>query len=133
VAVFAPESRCACGRSLRRLERVDGRRADTMTDRDGNAVPGIVFHVLFSDARQEIVSQFQAVQNASGAVCLKVVRGRDFTEDAFAAVTKRFAHYLRGLPFSIEFHDRIEPHYRSGKLKTIVVERLPASSSRTVA
>jgi phenylacetate-CoA ligase len=132
VAVLSPESRCSCGRSLRRIERVEGRRADTMTDRDGNAVPGIVFHVLFSDARQEIVSQFQAVQRESGAVCLKVVRGRDFTEDAFAAVTRRFADYLRGLPFSVEFHDRIEPHYRSGKLKTIVVERA-ASSPRSVA
>ena len=57
---------------------------------------------------------------------------RDFTEDAFAAVTRRFADYLRGLPFSVEFHDRIEPHYRSGKLKTIVVERA-AGSPRSVA
>jgi hypothetical protein len=27
------------------------------------------------------------------------------------------------LPFSVEFHDAIAPHYKSGKLKTIVVER----------
>ena len=66
VAVLAAEGRCGCGRALRRLERVDGRRADTMVDGEGNAVPGIVFHVLFSDARQEIVRQFQAVQNAKG-------------------------------------------------------------------
>ncbi|HVY45564.1 MAG TPA: hypothetical protein VHB21_06770, partial [Minicystis sp.] len=101
----------------------DGRRADTMRDRDGNVVPGIVFHVLFCDARQEIVSQFQAIQSEDGAVRLKVVRGRDFTEDAFEAVKRRFGDYLRGLPFSVEFHDSIAPHYRSGKLKTIVVER----------
>ncbi|HEX4339255.1 MAG TPA: hypothetical protein VH062_25280 [Polyangiaceae bacterium] len=123
VAIFAPEERCTCGRGLRKLERVDGRRADTMRDRDGNVVPGIVFHVLFSDARKEIVSQFQAIQGEDGAVRLKVVRGRDFSEDAFQAVTRRFADYLRGLPFSVEFHDSIEPHYKSGKLKTIVVER----------
>ncbi|HVW30348.1 MAG TPA: hypothetical protein VHC69_33550 [Polyangiaceae bacterium] len=123
VAIFAGEERCSCGRGLRRLERVDGRRADTMRDRDGNVVPGIVFHVLFSDARQEIVSQFQAIQSEDGAVRLKVVRGRDFTEDAFEAVKRRFGDYLRGLPFSVEFHDSIAPHYRSGKLKTIVVER----------
>jgi phenylacetate-CoA ligase len=123
VAILAAEGRCTCGRGLRRLERVDGRRADTMRDRDGNVVPGIVFHVLFSDARQEIVSQFQAIQSENGAVRLKVVRGRDFSEDAFESVTRRFAGYLRGLPFSVEFHDSIEPHYKSGKLKTIVVER----------
>jgi phenylacetate-CoA ligase len=123
VAVLAAEGRCGCGRALRRLERVDGRRADTMLDGAGNAVPGIVFHVLFSDARQEIVRQFQAVQNANGDVVLKVVRGRDFADDAFHQVTNRFSEYLRGLPFTIEFHDAIAPHQRSGKHQTIVVER----------
>jgi phenylacetate-CoA ligase len=123
VAMLAPEERCGCGRALRRLQRVDGRRADTMVDGAGNAVPGIVFHVLFSDARQEIVRQFQAVQNAKGEVVLKVVRGRDFADDAFHQVTNRFSEYLRGLPFTIEFHDTIAPHQRSGKHQTIIVER----------
>lgn len=123
VATLAAEGRCRCGRALRRLERVDGRRADTMLDAEGNAVPGIVFHVLFSDARQELVRQFQAVQNANGNVVLKVVRGRDFAEDAFDRVTGRFSEYLRGLPFTVEFHDFILPHQSSGKHRTIVVER----------
>lgn len=123
VATLAVRQRCACGRGLRLLERVDGRRADTMFDGAGNAVPGIVFHVLFSDARREIVRQFQAVQSQDGAVVLKVVRGRDFAEEAFEHVTGRFAEYLRGLPFTIEFHDVIAPHWRSGKHQTIIVER----------
>jgi phenylacetate-CoA ligase len=123
VAILAASVVCACGRGLARVARVDGRRADTLIDRDGNDVPGIVFHVLFSDARKEIVRQFQAVQGEGGAVVLKVVRGREFSEDAFAAITRRFSGYLRGLPFSIEFHETIAPHVRSGKLKTIIVER----------
>lgn len=123
VAVLALDQRCACGRGLRLLERVDGRRADTMFDGAGNPVPGIVFHVLFSDARQEIVRQFQAVQSLSGAVVLKVVRGRDFADDSFEQVTGRFSEYLRGLPFTVEFHDAIAPHQRSGKHQTIIVER----------
>ena len=123
VALHAPEGECPCGRGLARLERVDGRRADTLFDREGNAVPGIVFHVLFSDARKELVRQFQAVQTMNGEVVLKVVRGRDFAEDAFQSVTGRFSEYLRGLPFTVEFHEAIAPHQRSGKLQTIVVER----------
>jgi phenylacetate-CoA ligase len=123
VARFGRPGRCACGRSLSRLERVDGRRADMMIDRDGNVVPGIVFHVLFSDARTELVKQFQAVQNKNGAVVLKIVRGRDFAEEAFQAVKGRFSTYLRGLPFTVEFHDSILPHTRSGKIQTVVVER----------
>ena len=123
VARLALSERCACGRSLARLERVEGRRADMMLDGDGNVVPGIVFHVLFSDARVELVKQFQAVQSESGTVVLKIVRGRDFAEDAFRAVQGRFSTYLRGLPFTVEFHDAIAPHTRSGKIQTVVVER----------
>jgi phenylacetate-CoA ligase len=123
VATLAPDETCPCGRSLRRLARVDGRRADTLFDRDGNAIPGIVFHVLFSDARKELIRQFQAVQNAQGEVVLKVVRGREFADDAFQNVTGRFSEYLRGLPFTVEFHEAIAPHQGTGKVQTIVVER----------
>jgi phenylacetate-CoA ligase len=130
VATLAAHGRCRCGRALRKLERVDGRRADTMLDGAGNAVPGIVFHVLFSDARQELVRQFQAVQNANGNVVLKVVRGRDFAEDDFHRVTGRFSEYLRGLPFTVEFHEAILPHHASGKHQTIVVERPFGAVSR---
>jgi hypothetical protein len=94
-----------------------------MIDREGNSVPGIVFHVLFSDARREIIRQFQAVQCESGAVVLKVVRGREFSEDAFQTVVRRFSEYLGGLPFSVEFHETIMPHVKSGKIRTIVVEK----------
>ena len=126
VALPASTDRCPCGRGLARLERVDGRRAHTLFDRGGNAVPGIVFHVLFSDARRELVRQFQAVQSRNGEVVLKIVRGRDFSEDAFQSVTQRFSEYLRGLPFSVEFHEHIAPHQGSGKLETIIVERAHA-------
>jgi phenylacetate-CoA ligase len=123
VARFAESGACRCGRGLARLARVEGRRADTMVDKEGNAVPGIVFHVLFSDARLELVRQFQAVQSVSGAVVLRVVRGRDFREEEFQAVKGRFSAYLRGLPFTVEFHETIAPHTRSGKIQTVVVER----------
>ncbi|HWZ87481.1 MAG TPA: hypothetical protein VNW92_01490, partial [Polyangiaceae bacterium] len=123
VALLASRDRCPCGRGLARLERVDGRRADTLFDKGGNAVPGIVFHVLFSDARRELVRQFQAVQSRNGDVVLKIVRGRDFADDAFQNVTQRFSEYLRGLPFTVEFHEAIAPHPGSGKLQTIVVEK----------
>lgn len=126
VARFATPGRCTCGRTLSRLERVDGRRADMMLDREGNVVPGIVFHVLFSDARVELVKQFQAVQSESGAVVLKIVRGRDFADEAFRVVAGRFSSYLRGLPFTVEFHEAIAPHTRSGKIQTVVVERKPS-------
>jgi phenylacetate-CoA ligase len=114
--------RCPCGRGLRKLERVEGRRADTLRDREGNAIPGILFHVLFADARRDLVRQFQAVQRASGEVVLRVVRGRDWSQERFDAVLKRFGEYLRGLPFTVEFRDGIPP-WPNGKMRTVVVER----------
>ena len=136
VAAFGPPERCACGRGLRRLRRVEGRRADTLFDRDGNPVPGIVFHVLFSDARQELVRQFQAVQKASGHVILRVVRGRDWSDERFGALAQRFGQYLRGVPFEVEFRDAIAPS-ANGKMRTILVEprdaNVPERSLETLA
>jgi phenylacetate-CoA ligase len=132
VAMLGPDAACSCGRGLRRLEQVHGRRADTMIDNEGNEVPGIVFHVLFSDARREIIRQFQAVQNQNGAVVLRVVRGRDFADDAFRSVTARFSEYLRGLPFTVEFHEAIAPHPGSGKHQTIIVERRPSANADAI-
>lgn len=121
LATFAPPGPCPCGRGLRRLLRVDGRRAEMLRDPRGESIPGIVFHVLLSDARQEIIKQFQVVQSASGAVLLKVVRGQDFAEPAFASQVARLGDYLRGLPLTVEFHDGI-PEAPTGKRKTIIVE-----------
>jgi phenylacetate-CoA ligase len=122
VATAGDSRRCRCGRGLRKIQRVDGRRAETLTDRSGNPVPGIVFHVLFSDARREIVRQFQATQKKSGEVVLTVVRGQDWSAEAFETIVRRFAGYLGGLPLRVEFSDGIAPA-ANGKMKTIVVER----------
>ena len=112
---------CACGRGLRKLERVDGRRADTLHDAQGTPIPGIVFHVLFSDSRQEVIKQFQAVQHKSGDITFRAVRGQDWNEEAFAKIMDRFRQYLRGVPLKIELCESI-PAAANGKRKTILVE-----------
>jgi phenylacetate-CoA ligase len=122
IARMAAAPQCGCGRGLRKLECVEGRRADTLRDRQGNPVPGIVFHVLFSDVRRELVRQFQAVQRPTGEVVLRVVRGRDWSEDHFGAVVSRFGEYLGGLPLTVEFREGIAPA-ANGKMRTVVVER----------
>jgi phenylacetate-CoA ligase len=121
MATMGPNAPCACGRGLRRLARVDGRRADTLRDREGNPIPGLVFHVLFADSKQDMVRQFQAVQRAHGEVLLKVVRGQQWSSEHFETLVRRFQQYLRGLPLTVEFHETIPPA-PNGKLRTIVVE-----------
>jgi phenylacetate-CoA ligase len=121
LATFAPPGRCPCGRGLRRLSRVDGRRAEMLRDPRGEPISGLVFHALFTDAHKELIRQFQVVQRASGAVVLKVVRGQDFNEPDFAAKVARLEDYLRGLPLTVEFHEVI-PEAPTGKRKTVIVE-----------
>ncbi len=113
---------CSCGRGLRKLRGVDGRRADTLTDKEGRPVPGILFHVLFGDTRNEFAAQFQVVQKKDRSVTLKVVRGRGWKEDTGRWLTMRANEYLHGLPITIEECTEI-PLMPNGKRKTILVER----------
>jgi phenylacetate-CoA ligase len=127
VATMHRDEPCPCGRGLRRLRSVDGRRADTLVDKNGTIIPGIVFHVLLSDARTDLIAQFQAVQHADRSITFRVVRGRDWNPERFGAIVERLEGYLRGSPLSIEFVERILP-MANGKTRTIVVER-PAISA----
>jgi hypothetical protein len=77
--------------------------------------------VLLSDARQEIVRQFQAIQRPNGDIVLRVVRGQDWSQQRFDAVIRRLEGYLCGLPFQIEFRDAIAPA-ANGKMRTIIQE-----------
>jgi phenylacetate-CoA ligase len=122
VATLARDEACACGRALRRLERVDGRRADTMHDEKGAPVPGLIVGSLLS-AHADVVRQFQAVQRLSGEVELRIVRGRNWNEEKFAETTRRLASYFGGLPLRV-VHVREIPPDASGKRRPIVVERV---------
>jgi phenylacetate-CoA ligase len=113
---------CRCGRGLRRLRSVEGRRADTLVDKQGQPIPGIVFHVLLADAKSEIVSQFQAIQRTDGSVTLKIVRGKKWTAEGFAVLEGRVRDYLRGQPMQVEWCHQI-PLMPNGKRKTIIVEK----------
>ena len=111
---------CGCGRGLRRLERVEGRTSDTLRDPAGAPIPGIAFIVPFARA-DDLVKQFQVVQRKTGEVVLKVVPGRDWNDEAFAEVERRFRTQLRGMPLQVERCTTIPPS-ASGKLRLIVVE-----------
>ena len=89
-----------------------------LRDRDGRPIPGVIFHVLFSDSRVELIQQFQAIQGPTGEVRLRVVRGAEFSEAAFALKVARFREYLGELPLVVEFCESIAPQ-ANGKHKTI--------------
>jgi phenylacetate-CoA ligase len=122
LARMAPDRPCVCGRQLRRLACVDGRANETMTDGDGNPVPGMALPQLFVDPGAEVARQFQCVQRRSGDVVLRVVRGRDWSAERMQPKLQRLQRYLRGRSVTLEYVDAILPG-PSGKLRTVLVER----------
>jgi phenylacetate-coenzyme A ligase PaaK-like adenylate-forming protein len=131
-AMRVGQDACACGRGLRRLHHVDGRRADMLIGHDGSEIPGIVFHVLFSDARREVVKQFQVRQRPDRAVVLTCVPGKDWDEAAFAAIVARCREYLRGLTLSVQLVTWIRPA-ANGKRRTVIVEATRETESVPLA
>lgn len=120
VATRGADTSCPCGRLLRKLARVDGRRIDTLRDAAGDPVPGMLFISLLQTSTQ-MLRAFQVVQKKSGEIELRVVRGRDFDDTSFAEMVRRLRAYFRGLPFEPVFCDEI-PASPSGKRRPIVVE-----------
>jgi phenylacetate-CoA ligase len=120
VATLAPEGRCACGRWLRKVAHVDGRRVDTLRDAQGHPVPGMLFISLLQSETQ-MLRAFQVVQKKSGALELKVVRGREWDAARFDGITRRLEGYFRGLPLVVAYCDEI-PASASGKRRPIIVE-----------
>jgi phenylacetate-CoA ligase len=120
VATWGPENTCTCGRTLRRIARVDGRRNDTMRDARGAPVPGMVFISLLN-AHEAEIQAFQAVQKRSGEVLLRIVPGREWSNGRFDGTAQRLAAYFEGLPFEIMLVDEI-PADPSGKWRAVVAE-----------
>ncbi len=120
VATMAAETACSCGRTLRKLARVEGRRMDTLRDANGDPVPGMLFASLLQ-LEAGMLRAFQVVQKLSGAVELKIVRGREWNDERFTSAVRRLRSYFKGLPMEVTFCDEI-PASKSGKRRPIVVE-----------
>lgn len=122
LACMAPERPCRCGRGLRKLAHVDGRHTETMTDGEGNPVPGMLVPPLFLDVDAEVARQVRCVQRLAGDVVLQVVKGRDWSSERMDPKVQTLERYLRGRKVTLEYVDAILPG-PSGKMRLVVVER----------
>jgi len=120
LAVQSEPGRCACGRSLARLERIEGRTTDTLRDGAGRAVSGLFFNVLFA-ALAHKVREFQVVQRRDRAIDLKLVPTSAFDD---ALLDQLRAHCAKHLP-DVELRTHVVPQLtpdRTGKLRVVTVE-----------
>ena len=124
LAVLMPEdARCRCGRVHPRLASVEGRQTETLRDREGKPVGGMIFNLAFSPLA-EVVRQFQAVQHRDGSITVKVVpagAGGELPRAAVDHVARSCARYLPGVPVLFEAVADI-PATRTGKRRVVVVE-----------
>jgi phenylacetate-CoA ligase len=121
LAVATEPGRCACGRALDRLARIDGRTNDTMRDAEGRSIDAVFLNVMFSVLGGK-VRQFQAVQHPDSSVDLKIVPEANFDRAMLSTIEQNCAKVLRGVRVGIELVDAI-PVGKNGKLRVVVVER----------
>lgn len=119
-AVQRAPGRCACGRSLTRLELVEGRTVDTLRDGAGRAVSGLFFIVLFAELADK-VRGFQVVQRRDRAIDLKIIPTSSFDDSLLELVRGHCNKHIPGITLRTEIVTELNPD-RSGKLRVIAVE-----------
>jgi phenylacetate-CoA ligase len=120
LAVASAAGRCACGRSLGRLERVEGRTTDTLRDGAGRAVSGLFFNVLFASLAHK-VREFQVVQRRDRAIDLKIVPTSLFDDALLEDLRNHCYTHIPGVELRTELVSQLTPD-RSGKLRVVAVE-----------
>jgi phenylacetate-CoA ligase len=120
LAVALPPGRCACGRSLSRLQRVEGRQADTIRDADGRPVGGMFFMVLFSVLADK-VRQFQVVQRKDRSIDMQLVPTSQFDNSLLQMIQLNCEKAIPGVPLRMHVVHDI-PAGPTGKSRVVVVE-----------
>jgi phenylacetate-coenzyme A ligase PaaK-like adenylate-forming protein len=120
-AVTLTSEPCRCGRTLRRIARIEGRTDDVMW-LGGVAVHPMQFYVV---ARDRDVVEFQVVQSGAGVVVFLVAGGEapGLEERVRAALTERLAALgVRDAGIEVRRRDALE-RAASGKLRLVVADR----------
>jgi phenylacetate-CoA ligase len=120
LAVACAPGRCACGRALTRLERVEGRTTDTLRDGAGRAVSGLFFNVLFASLADK-VREFQVVQRKDRAIDLKLVPTSAFDDLLLEQLRAHCGKHIPGVELRTEIVSQLTPD-RGGKLRVVTVE-----------
>jgi phenylacetate-CoA ligase len=120
LAVQHPSPRCGCGRSLTRLQAVEGRTTDTLRDAEGRLVSGLFFNVLFASLADK-VRQFQVVQRKNRAIELRLVPTPSFEDGLLDRLRDHCRVHIPGVELRTEIVSELLPD-AGGKLRVVVVE-----------
>ena len=120
---------CACGRTLRRIERVAGRADDVIRLDGADGSPVVVHPMQFSVvARDRDVVEFQVVQEGARLVVRVVARHAGVEERVRHALRERLASLgARGAEVEVRRCEALE-RSAGGKLQIVVAERRAGSA-----
>ena len=109
---------CGCGRSMRRIGRIEGRTQAIVYCANGAWIPGTFFAHFFKDY-DDAVRHFQVYQEEPGAFVLRVVPTEGYRDERAEAMLEHLAEYVGDTEVSLELTDTI-PMVRTGKRSPVV-------------
>lgn len=120
---------CECGRSLRRITRLDGRVNDVLLTTTGNVISGVIGTHAFRHVPG--VVEYQIVQHRPGQAVIRIVRTPGYevarAEPALHAIFRK--HLGEGADVSIEYHGAL-PRTAAGKARFVINEYLASTPER---
>jgi phenylacetate-CoA ligase len=117
VAVDQTQS-CPCGRTLSRIGEIQGRTQAIVHCADGTWLPGTFFAHFFKEY-DYAVRFFQVVQDQPGAFALRVVKGPQYSDEAFERLLAELREYVGDTTIDVQFVNEI-PLVRTGKRSPVV-------------
>ena len=121
IATAGVSRRCSCGRTLPRIQSIQGRNSETLRDGNGSAVSGLALSFLFHDIAGK-VRQFQAVQHKDRSVTIRLVLSEQLPAATIEDVRRNGARLLTGCDVRVDVVAEL-PRGAAGKHNLVVVER----------
>jgi phenylacetate-CoA ligase len=114
-----PDEPCVCGRGLPRLGKIEGRVQSIILGAQGQYIPGTFFAHVLKDY-DHAIRQFQIVQSERGAITLRVVRGKRFSDETMGEVLRLLRQFLgEGMRIDIDYCDNIDMVRTGKRLATV--------------
>ena len=111
---------CPCGRGLPLMKSIEGRTTDILRRTDGGYISSPGLTVVVKDFKN--IKQIQIIQKTKEFVILKVVKGKNYTDEDSELLKAVMKRYLGdGMNIEISFVESI-PLTRSGKFRFTISE-----------
>ena len=108
------QEQCSCGRGLPLMGNIEGRVQAIIVNAEGVYLPGTFFAHFFKDYDQ-LVRQYQIIQDEEGLITMKIVKAEDYDDDEFQQMVRDLRIHLgEETSLSTQFVAHI-PMVRTGK------------------